>query len=197
MVQEVDATLPVRILPLLVGDGKFAVIPQRFSVAQDVVPDEAAGGIGQGIHIVILHPIRITPGESGERFLHVIGRKCRGGPLVAIRTKHPAAVGIVEQGEFPDQLVLVGGDPVAENAQGGVSVPGWHIPQHLVIGAVLLHEINHMLEHARLPRPLRHRAGRLTGPWLQRRCLEPRVMHVPQCHPGVLLQSRTAWNRHD
>jgi hypothetical protein len=89
--------------------------------------------------------------------------------------------------------VLVRSDLLAEDHQVGVAVPLGHIPEHLVVGPILLDDVNDVLKHARLAMPLGHRAARL----LRARRLErrqdrrhPAIAHRGFCQLGQLFVGR-------
>ena len=60
-------------------------------------------------------------------------------------------------------LCWFGCDFLSEHAKVGISITGWHISQHLIVGAVFLNYIDDMLENTRFADPLRHGAGGLVG----------------------------------
>ena len=130
---------------------------------QGVVPDEAARCVGQGVDLVRAHAVRVAPGPAGEGSLEVIGPEGCRRPLVAVGAQNAAAVGVVEKSELADELVLVGGDLLAEDAQGGIAVPRGDVAQDLVVGPVLLDDVDDVLENARLSDPLGDGPGRLAG----------------------------------
>ena len=55
-------------------------------------------------------------------------------------------VEVVEQHELARQLVQVGRDVFAEQHQRGVAIAFLHVAQHLVVGAVLLHDVDDVLD---------------------------------------------------
>jgi hypothetical protein len=87
-------------------------------VGEDVVPDEAGGGVGEGVAA----PVGIAAGEAAESFFDVAGDVGFVGPLVAVGAEDAAAVEVVEEDEFVDELVMVGGDFAAEDAEIGIAL---------------------------------------------------------------------------
>ena len=62
------------------------------------------------------------------------------GAHVAIHVK------VVEQDELARQRVLIGRDLLAEKHQVGRAIAFFHVPQHLVVGPVLLDDIDHVAD---------------------------------------------------
>ena len=75
----------------------------------------------------------------------------------------PRAIGVVEQHELAHHLVLVRRDLLAEDAEVRVAVALLHIAEDLVVGAVLLDDVDDVLEDARLADALGHGTRRLAG----------------------------------
>ena len=71
---------------------------------------------------------------------------CRS--IVAVGAQDAAAIGVVQQRKIADELVLVGRDAFAENAQIRVAVAGRHVAENLVVSSVFLDDINDVLEDA-------------------------------------------------
>ena len=69
----------------------------------------------------------------------------------------PRAVGVVEQHELAADLVLVGGDVFAEDAQVLAAVALRHVTEHLIVRTVFLDDIDHVLDRGRLADALRYR----------------------------------------
>ena len=185
VVEELGGALLRGVLPARLGDGEFAVVAQRLAVGEGVVPDEAGGRIGQRVHVVVFHAVRVAAREAGEGAFHVVGGEGGVGPLMAVGAEDAGAVGVVEQHELAGQLVLVGRDALAEDAEGRVAVALFHVAQHLVVGAVLLDDVDDVLEDARFAHALGHGARRLAGARRQGGLLEQRIAHVGQRRAGV------------
>ena len=132
-------------------------------MVEGVVPDETGGRVGQGVDFVLAHAVGVAPGPAGERLLDVVGPEGRRRPLVAVGAEDRAAIGVVEEDELADELVLVGRHLLAEDAQGRVAVAFGDVAEDLVVGAVLLDDVDHVLEDARLADALGHGPGRLVG----------------------------------
>ena len=79
---------------------------------------------------------------------------------MAVGAEHAAAIEVVEQHELVDQLVMVGRHLLAEDAQIGVAVAPLHVAEHLVVGAVLLDDVQHVLDRRGLAMTLRNRPWR-------------------------------------
>ena len=106
-------------------------------------------------------PSGIAARKAGEALLHVVGGEGRIRPLVTVGAENAGAIGVVEQHEIARELVLVGRDPLAEDAECGVAVALGDVAEDLVVGAVLLDDVDDVLEDARLADALRHRARRV------------------------------------
>ena len=98
-------------------DHEFAVISNRDSVSDGVVPDETGRRVGQGIDIIVAHAVGIAAWESGKALFHVIGADRRRAPLMSVRAEDAGTVGVVQQHEFIDHLVLVRRDLATEDAK--------------------------------------------------------------------------------
>ena len=85
---------------------------------------------------------------------------------MAIGAEDAGAIGVIEQDELAGQLVLVGRNALAENAEGGIAVALFHVTQHLVVSAVLLDDIHDVLEDAGFAHSLGHWSRRLA--WTRR-----------------------------
>src|SRR5687768_8288112 len=76
-----------------------------------------------------------------------------------VRALRSAAIKVVEQCELPRQRMCVGRDVLREDAQTCVTVAFLHVSKHLVVGLVLLDDIEHMLEHQALAMAFRYWLG--------------------------------------
>ena len=120
-----DGTFLLGIAPANGRGGELAVIAQGLAVLEGIVPDEARRRISQGIVLVFAHAVRVAARESGEGLLHVIGGEGRGGPLMSVGAQDSGAVRVVQQGKLAGNLVQVGGNFLAEDAQVGAAIaPG-------------------------------------------------------------------------
>ncbi len=70
-------------------------------------------------------------------------------------------VEIVEQHELLGEKVLVGGDILTEHHQRWVAVAARHVAEDLVVGAVLLDDVDDVLDERRVARTHGHRERRL------------------------------------
>ena len=159
-----DETFLLGIAPADGGGGELAVIAQGLAVLEGIVPDEARRRIRQGIVLVFAHAVRVAARESGEGLLHVIGGKGRGGPLMPVGAQNSGAVRIVQQGKVAGDLVQVGGDLLAEDAQVSAAITPGIVAEDLVVGPVLLDHINHVLEDTGLANALGNRPRFHPGP---------------------------------
>ena len=73
----------------------------------------------------------------------------RGAPLVAVGAEDAGAVGVVEQDELADELVLIGSDLVAEDAEVWIAVAFLDVAEDLIVGAILLDDVDDVLDEAR------------------------------------------------
>jgi len=80
---------------------------------------------------------------------------------VAVGAENARAVGVVEQHELIDHLVLVYRNIGAENAKVGIAASFLMRPENLVVSAVLLDHVDHMFDGARLADALGNRPRRL------------------------------------
>ena len=55
-------------------------------------------------------------------------------------------VEVVEQHEFARQLVMIGRDVLAEQHQRGIAVAFLHVAEHLIVGAILLDDVDDVLD---------------------------------------------------
>ena len=123
-------------------------------MGQDVVPEEAGWGVGHGVAA----RVGVAAREAAEGFFEVVGDIGFVGPLVAVGAEDAAAVEVVEQHELFGQLVVVGRDLAAEDAQVGSPSPCFDVAEDLIVGAVLFDDVEDVLEDGRLAVPLGNRA---------------------------------------
>src|SRR5206468_10696739 len=121
---------------------EFSVVAESQSFLKHLIPDETRAGIGHGIIAVV----RITPAKSAEALLEVIGDIRLRTPLMAVRAEHTAAVEVVQQYKLLGESMVVGGDITAEMHEGRIPVSLRQISEDLVVGAVLLDDVEHVLE---------------------------------------------------
>ena len=91
-----------------------------------------------------------------------------------------ATKGVVQQDEVSNQLVLVRGDIFAKHAEGCIAIALRHVPQHLVVGPILLDNMYNVPDKGGLAGELRYLARRLTGPGRQAGRRQQRITNVVQ-----------------
>src|SRR5688572_29506734 len=75
-----------------------------------------------------------------------IRRVCRIRPRMTIDRNLRVAIEVIEQHILFGDLVLVRGHLSSKDTQTRVAVPLWQIAEHLIIGAVLLDDIDDVLD---------------------------------------------------
>ena len=128
-----------------------------------VIPEKPGWRIRKGIDIALFHTIGVTPRKRCKALFHVIGGDRGRTPLMPIRAQDPTAVGIVEQHKLLHQLVLIGSYLSTKNAKVTIPSSLLQIPEYLIVGSILLDDVNHMFDGARFPDSLGYRAQRLIG----------------------------------
>jgi len=116
---------------------------------------------------------------------------------MAVGAEDAGAIDVVEQDELAHYLVLVRRDLGAEDAQRRIAVALGDIAQNLIVGPVLLDDVDHVLEHGRLAHPLGDGPGRLVGSGRPRGFLQkwiPVVVQHPTRHRGQFL---FRWDRNE
>ena len=113
------------------------------------------------------------------RALGELGRVGRRRPGLAVLRDFAAAIQVVEQHELLGQRVLVRRDVAAEERQARVAVALLQVAEHLIVGAVLFHDEEHVLDRRALAdlggnHGRRRGAGRLE----QRVAIERVVVHL-------------------
>ncbi len=112
--------------------------------------------------------------------------------LWPVGAQDAAAIGVVQQREFADELVLVRRDARAEGAEAGVAVAFLHVAENLVVRTVLLDDVNDVLEHARLADTFGNGLG---GPVFARRQFRLRQQRITQVGQGGLRERRQLFRR--
>ena len=97
-------------------------------MGEDGVPDEARGGVGEGVGVLLFHPVGVAAREAGIGALDVVGGESRIRPLMAFGAVDANAVGVVEQDVVAGHLVLVGCELFTKDAQRCVSIALLHVP---------------------------------------------------------------------
>ena len=116
----------------------------RLLLLERGVPERTAVGDRHGAVAVI----RVGPRVADVEVLEVIIRHALGGPGVAVGAVRPADVSVVEQGELAGELAVVGHDRLAQAAQLRVAVALRQVAEDLVVGAVLLDDVEDVLDPA-------------------------------------------------
>ena len=78
--------------------------------------------------------------------LHVVAGGGGVRPYVAVAGDVAGIIKIIEHAELPRQLVMVGRNLLAVHYQRGVSVGFLDVAKDLIVGAVLLDDVQHMLD---------------------------------------------------
>ena len=78
--------------------------------------------------------------------LGVVTSDRRIRPYMTIAGYFSAVIKIVEHAKLSRQLMLVRSDVLAEHDEGGIAVAGSEIPEHLIISAVLLDDVNYVFD---------------------------------------------------
>ena len=139
-----------RVRPPFMAGGVFPEVAHGLPVCERIVPDETRRGISQrilGVESAAAGGITARP--VGEFAFHVIRSYAAVTPVVAVGALDAATIGVVQEGELADQSVLIRRDAFPENAKAGVAIAGGHVTQYLVVGAVLLDNVNDVLENTR------------------------------------------------
>src|SRR2546426_2349064 len=94
-----------------------------------IVPDKSCRRVSNGIDVGIFHTIGIATGESGKGSFQVISNNRGCGPLMTVRTDRARTISVIEQDKFADELVLVGCDVVAKNAERRIAIASWDVAE--------------------------------------------------------------------
>ena len=116
------------------------------------VPEIARGGVGQVAVVVVVDsgPARVGQGPVAGDVIGVVGHR---RPGMAVGRDVPVAVQVVQQHELLGQLVMVGRHVAAEHHQRRVAVAPGQVAEDLVVGAVLLDDVEDVLDRRRARRP--------------------------------------------
>ena len=71
-----------------------------------------------------------------------------------VHTDLGITVQIIEKEKLLGQTVLVGRHRTSENGESRIAVALWQVPKNLIVGAVLLDDINDMLDRRTHPHPI-------------------------------------------
>ena len=113
------------------------------------VPEIARGGVRQVAVVVVVNPgpARVRQGPVAGDVVGVVRHR---RPGVAVGRDVAVAIEVVEQHELLGQLVMVGRDVAAEHHQRRVAVAARHVAEDLVVGPILLDDVEHVLDRRRL-----------------------------------------------
>ena len=110
----------------------------------------------------------------------MIGDVPLGRPGVAVGGEDAVAVEVVQQRELLSECVMVRRHRPAEDTEPRVPVAARQIAEKLVVGPVLLDDVDHVLENGRLAGPLRYRQQRPP----RARTAHPPAARVPERSAG-------------
>src|SRR5262249_44432809 len=130
--------------------GEFTEDPRALAVSPGVVPDEPAG----------CERHRVRPGKVVARvsvLVRVVVGVCLVAPLVPEAALIPGGVVVVEHYELLRQRVKVRRDRPAEERQRGIAVALRQVAEHLIVGAVLLDDVDDVFDRRLLILARRHR----------------------------------------
>ena len=135
-----------------VGD-VLPVVAQGLAMPQGVVPEETGGDVSQRICAVV----GVAADESAEGALQVIADVGLVDPGVSVGAQHPGAIEVVQQGKLPGQGVLVGRHFFSKHHQPRIAIALLHVAKNLIVSAVLLDDVEDVLEQRRLAVAYGHR----------------------------------------
>ena len=138
------------------ADNIFAVMAIRNFVLGEVFPKIAAGRLAgvrnfvfdgdppkQGALGVV--GVLLTAIADGPSLGDVVGNRRGGRPDVAITRDIAAVIEIIENAELASELVLVGSDVLAVHGERRVAVSGGEIAEDLIVGAILLDDVDDVM----------------------------------------------------
>ena len=142
---------------------ELAVGPITDTIAVTLIPDESIFVIRD--LAFPLSSVGTTPSAITARpcFLKIIVSIGAHTPVMSVGTDFRIHVEIIQQHETLCQRMLVWGDIPAKEQQRSISPSAGHIRQHLIIGPVLLDDIEDILDRRGLTRPHRNRETRGRG----------------------------------
>ncbi|MEJ7654537.1 MAG: hypothetical protein WKH64_15020 [Chloroflexia bacterium] len=159
-----------------------------------VLPEETRRRVGKRVAAVE----RVGADESAESLFEVVRDVRLRRPLVAVCGESAAHVRVVEERELPRELVVVRRDLAAEHRKARVALAAWLVPEKLIVRAVLLDDVEDVLDSGGIAdlhryglRRLRLRVG------LPYRRLDPRPVVVVVDLRGVALHLVARWEGND
>ena len=139
---------------------RLAVVVERDAFVQSTVEEVVVRRLAHLIGTEVVGTA--TPGVVLRPVLDdVVGDGARRRPVVAVDRGLGVGVDVIEQREAPHEGVHVGREVLAEQGQIGVAVATRIVAEHLVVGAVLPHDVEDVLDRAAGSdrRPGRRRLG--------------------------------------
>ena len=124
--------------------GEFAPDPQCFALLERGVPDGSGVRDGHGVVAVVGIGARVADVEVFEIFVGDALRR----PLVAVGAIGSRDVAVVKQRELLGDLLMIGHHGLAEAANLGITVAQGHVSEDVVVGLVLLDDVENMLDRA-------------------------------------------------
>src|SRR5262249_21658050 len=126
------------------------------------VPEVAAGAASDVVH----HPLSAvakllewtTAVADRPVLLDEIRRVGAHAPLVTVLGDFAVDIDVVEQHEFASELVMIGGDGFGEEAEVWITIALLHVAEDLIVGAILLDDVEAVLDGAGL--------AELRGDWV-------------------------------
>ncbi len=130
---------------------EFAVTAIAHAGFFRAVPQIAAGRGGDGerslrrigVLAAVVVPVAERPG-----FFHEIGRIGAHRPFMAVGADFGIHIEVVQEHKFARELMMVRRDAFGEETQTGSAVALWQVAQHLIVGPVLLDDVNAIFDRA-------------------------------------------------
>lgn len=126
---------------------KTRVVAHRLAVGADGGKSAGRVVVGRSLIVEVVASIAVFIRHVP---LDVLVGLRLGGPGPAVAGDFAAVVEVVQQDKSLGQCVQVGRHVPPEDAAGGVTVALRQIAEHLIVGAVFLHDVDDMLDPLRL-----------------------------------------------
>src|SRR6185437_840972 len=133
---------------------ELAVVPGRRAGRLDRGPQEARALVAQHVLLGVIGALVLTRVRLG-----VLGVVALHQPVVALRRVGADVIHVVVEAELRGQRVLVRRGLLAELRERRVAVALAHVAEQLVVGAVLLHDQEDVLDRGRVTDAQRDRDG--------------------------------------
>ena len=150
------------------GHGELAEIPEADSRLLGEVPQVAARRPGHVVVIVVLHAVAVralvivrpaaTRVVARDRPFGIVGHVGSHAPLVAVGTHFGVHEKAVVQPKTLGERMMIRRPRAREKQQRRVAVAAGKVGEHLVVRAVLLHDVEHMLD-GRIGKGVARRTG--------------------------------------